>query len=649
MSAEFRVNQYQDNWQREPDVMALADGGFRIFYESYVNDYGEGPAATVIATRRYDAAGRAVTEESLISGTDGTKSDDVRATRLTDGAYAVTWVFDDYDDILSTRDRAFVQVFEADGSARSAAVRVDSLPANNAVLPEVVATRGGGFTVVFDLDRSTGSFDDIFAQDFDAQARKIGGNRLLNTVSNQFDEITARSAQLTGGGTVTIWNSEGAITVPGGVGQNQIRATITDAGGRVIRADVGLYENYGSVGSGSGAGYDVAALAGGGFATVNMNYDHDLGLDTPEASYHTMLRIFDAAGGAARAPVTVFAGDDLPREARLAQLATGEIVVVWSQQDDAPGVIGDSIYGRVFTASGAALTARFEISTDRYNYDDQADPEIAALAGGGFVVTYTSDSVDADDGGVAARLFGRGTAGADRLSVDVSGQMAGLGGDDVLTGDGRANRISGGAGRDTIRGGDGADSLDGGTGDDVIFGGASRADLRDVITGGVGDDRIDGGYGNDLLYGGAGADEIAGGFGADTVIGNEGADVLTGGAFGDMLVGGDGFDFLNGGFGSDRLVGGAGPDRFYHLGVAGHGNDWIQDYSGAEGDRLVWGGGQAGAGRFQVNYAATPGAGAAWTQEAFVIDKATGQILWALVDGAEETIRLQVGTDIYEL
>ncbi|PYE82188.1 calcium-binding protein, partial [Pseudoroseicyclus aestuarii] len=180
--------------------------------------------------------------------------------------------------------------------------------------------------------------------------------------------------------------------------------------------------------------------------------------------------------------------------------------------------------------------------------------------------------------------------------------------------------------------------------------GPGEGDLRDVIYGGAGNDRIDGGYGNDQLHGGTGADTIDGGFGADTVIGNEGADVLTGGAFGDLLVGGDGFDFLNGGFGSDRLVGGAGPDRFYHLGVAGHGNDWIQDYSGAEGDRLVWGGGQAGAARFQVNYAATPGAGAASTQEAFVIDKATGQVLWALVDGAEEDhIRLQIGETVFDI
>ena len=64
-------------------------------------------------------------------------------------------------------------------------------------------------------------------------------------------------------------------------------------------------------------------------------------------------------------------------------------------------------------------------------------------------------------------------------------------------------------------------------------------------------------------------------------------DTLTGSAFGDEIFGGDGFDFINGGFGSDRVNGGAGGDRLFHLGIADHGSDWIQDFSNAEGDVLV--------------------------------------------------------------
>jgi Ca2+-binding RTX toxin-like protein len=219
--------------------------------------------------------------------------------------------------------------------------------------------------------------------------------------------------------------------------------------------------------------------------------------------------------------------------------------------------------------------------------------------------------------------------------------LAGAAGNDTLVG---------GEGNDVLNGGDGTDRLNGGAGDDRLFGGVSVNDLRDVIFGGDGNDRIDGGYGNDELYGGNGNDTIEGGFGVDTLIGNDGDDVLTGSAFSDLIFGGNGNDFLNGGFGSDRVNGGPGADRFYHLGIADHGSDWIQDYAADQGDRLVWGGGAAVRSQFQVNLTETANAGAAGVDEAFVIYRPTGQILWALVDGgAQASINLQIGGQVFDL
>ena len=244
---------------------------------------------------------------------------------------------------------------------------------------------------------------------------------------------------------------------------------------------------------------------------------------------------------------------------------------------------------------------------------------------------------DTEDGGDALR----GSSGDDTLEGGEGADLlAGLEGNDLLRGE---------AGDDTLNGGDGADTLIGGDGDDVIFGGATAADRRDMIYAGAGNDSVDGGAGNDELWGGTGADTMAGGFGVDTLRGQDGDDVLTGGAFSDLIFGGDGFDFINGGFGSDRVNGGPGADRFFHVGVAGHGSDWIQDFSHAEGDRLVWGGGAASPAQFQVNFTGN-GAGDAGVDEAFVIYRPTGQILWALVDGAgEPSIMMQIGGESFDL
>jgi serralysin len=126
--------------------------------------------------------------------------------------------------------------------------------------------------------------------------------------------------------------------------------------------------------------------------------------------------------------------------------------------------------------------------------------------------------------------------------------------------------------------------------------------------------------------------------------------VLTGSALSDEIFGGDGNDFVNGGFGHDRVNGGDDSDRFFHIGVADHGSDWIQDYDAAEGDVLVFGNTSASADQFQINLTETENAGAAGVEEAFVIYRPTGQIMWALVDGAaQDEIILRIdGTD-YDL
>ncbi|MEQ9692874.1 nidogen-like domain-containing protein [Shimia sp. SDUM112013] len=211
-------------------------------------------------------------------------------------------------------------------------------------------------------------------------------------------------------------------------------------------------------------------------------------------------------------------------------------------------------------------------------------------------------------------------------------------------------RLEGTDGHDSLSGGPGRDTIIGFSGDDYLVGGETEDDLSDEIYGGDGDDSINGGYGNDVLRGDGGNDTILGAFGVDTIIGGSGDDILSGSAWSDVLFGGDGSDFLNGGFGHDRINGGTGEDRFFHIGLWDHGADWVQDYRAQEGDRLVFGDSTARGEQFQVNYAYTSGAGEASVSEVFVIFRPTGQIIWALVDGAgQNSINLQIGSEIIEL
>ena len=281
--------------------------------------------------------------------------------------------------------------------------------------------------------------------------------------------------------------------------------------------------------------------------------------------------------------------------------------------------------------------------------------------GGIDTLDFRSDSrnqvIDLHAGAVSDVYGHRGTL-AIALDTVIENALAGSG-NDVVTGNGAANRIEGNlgndrlvgeGGNDSLYGGDGTDTLNGGDGDDFLFGGSASTDLRDVVYGGAGHDSIDGGYGNDELNGGTGNDTIQGGFGADTMVGNEDNDQLLGAAGSDLMSGNAGNDTLNGGFGHDRLNGGTGADTFFHLGVADHGSDWVQDYSAAEGDILQLGIAGATRSQLQVNYTNTAGAGSAGVAEAFVIYRPTGQILWALVDGAgQDHINVRIGGQVYDL
>ncbi len=157
-------------------------------------------------------------------------------------------------------------------------------------------------------------------------------------------------------------------------------------------------------------------------------------------------------------------------------------------------------------------------------------------------------------GGVGNDLISGG-AGNDRLRGE-------LGTDPLLTGD------------DTLDGGDGADDLNGESGDDVISGGPDF----DSVLGAAGNDSLSGDDGTDLVSGGAGDDTVDGGTGADDVRGDDGNDTVFGGTENDVLQGGAGNDVLDAGDGDDTIGAGSGNDSA----SGGLGNDVINGLDGLD-------------------------------------------------------------------
>ncbi|CUW39588.1 protein of unknown function (RTX toxins and related Ca2+-binding proteins 343-2320) [Magnetospirillum sp. XM-1] len=193
---------------------------------------------------------------------------------------------------------------------------------------------------------------------------------------------------------------------------------------------------------------------------------------------------------------------------------------------------------------------------------------------------------------LAAGTVSGGDADGDVLSGIES--ITGTNFNDLLAGDGNANRLDGGAGDDSLRGGAGADSLIGGTGTDTVGYETSAAGVT-VIDGGAGNDTLSGGAGGDTLIGGAGTDTasyagsgaaLSADLAAGTLSGGDadgdvlsGIESITGTNFNDLLAGDGNANRLDGGAGDDSLRGGAGADSL----IGGTGTDTVGYETSAAG------------------------------------------------------------------
>jgi Ca2+-binding RTX toxin-like protein len=209
-------------------------------------------------------------------------------------------------------------------------------------------------------------------------------------------------------------------------------------------------------------------------------------------------------------------------------------------------------------------------------------------------IRHTYVIVKMGDSGYATFAATVGTLGND--SIQRAGVVFGGSGNDGLTGSAGADILNGGSDNDWLDGGAGADLVDGGEGWDVNSHLSATSgviiDLTTNLNGGAASgDKI---LNIEVLQGSNFNDRLTGidngnGHGVQ-LYGEGGHDTLTGKGGGDYLFGGTGNDTLDSGFGCDVLNGGIGADSFRFSIALGGGNvDTIQDFSVAEGDRIVLG------------------------------------------------------------
>lgn len=410
MGTEFRVNSYQNNWQRDSNVLALRDGGFLVTWSSYFNNYDDTDLETTyVAAQFYNGNAEPVGGEAILRALDGGHSGTPRAAQLENGNIVVTWAETPDDAIFTNGTYIAAQIFDTSGNAVGEAFRVDTVKSNESVKPDVVATGNGGFVISFGAETGTKRFDEVFYRAYDESGAALGKDKVLNPKSNEFDELVTKGAELTNGHSVVIWNSEAAIDDKTDDGQNQIRASLFDESGKVIKKDFGLTEHFGGAGGFWGDsenyGYAVAEGNKGGFAVANLNWTKNKNDDGAMA---INFSAYNASGKQTIEAFEIFRKGEVVGDLDMARLENGQYVVAWDQHSLKNSDIGNDAYAMILSASGKPVGKVFTVGEDLSKYDEQTDVSVAALKGGGFVISYMSESIDADDEGVAATYYAPG-------------------------------------------------------------------------------------------------------------------------------------------------------------------------------------------------------------------------------------------------
>ncbi len=325
---------------------------------------------------------------------------------LSDGGFVIVWTDDSASGGDTSGSAIRGQRYNASGATVGSEFLVNSITTSDQHEPDVAGLAGGGFVVTWRDDSS--SVDDSSGTAVRAQRYTAGGVadgvefRVNATTSgNQFEPSVAA---LSNGGFVISWTD--ASATGGDVSGQAIRAQrYTSAG-----ATDGAEFLVNTITTGSQNSSAAAGLTNGGFV-ITWRDSSNSPDDTSSAIRAQRFTSAGAKDGTEFLVNTITTGaQNLPA---IASLTGGGFVIAWQ---DFSGSADDPSSGAIraqrYSAAGAASGTEFLVNTSTTS--NQALPALSALAGGGFVVTWTQFNAGGDGSGssILAQRYSEG-GGAD--------------------------------------------------------------------------------------------------------------------------------------------------------------------------------------------------------------------------------------------
>jgi hypothetical protein len=447
---------------------------------TYTISDGHGGTATANATLTINAINDAPTAtiggvpigaETRVNTTTASDQSSPSVAVLSGGGYVVTWQSNNQD---GSGNGIYSQRYDASGVAQGAETLVNTTTASDQATPSVAALSGGGYVVIWhSMNQDAANTWGVYSQRYDASGVKQGAETLVNTTTAS-DQYFPSVAALSGGGYVVTWHSQnqdgsgagvysqrydasgvkqGAETLVNTTTANEQSASSVTAlsnGGYVV-----TWQSFGQDGSGYGvysqrydasgvkqgaetlvntttageqSGPSVAALSGGGYVVTWQSFGQD------GSGYGVYSQRYDASGvaqGTETRVNTTTAGDQL--NPSVAALSGGGYVVTW--QSNLQDGSGYGVYSQRYDASGVAQGAETRVNTTTAN--EQSTPSVGALSGGGYVVTWQSNLQDGSGLGVYSQRYGNAFVATEQVATNLKGTLS-------------VADVDGGAGSETV-------------------------------------------------------------------------------------------------------------------------------------------------------------------------------------------------------
>lgn len=517
ISNESRVNTYYGNSQQTSVVATLLDGSYVITWVSI----GQDGSSYGVYMQRYSANGVPIGAETQVNVTTADSQLNAAIEAMPDGGFQIVWQSANQD---GSAGGIYLNRYAADGTRTITERRINTVTANNQSVPDIAVLTNGWTVVTWSSFAQDGDQNGIFYAILNDAGTNITGDLQANTTTANAQSNPAVAA-LDNGRFVITWDSLGQDGSGFGVYKQVYNSSGVPVGSEIrVNATTVSDQNY----------PNVVGLVGGGYVVTWSDYFPDA------ESTDVYMQLYTAndvrIGSEIRVNTTA---NDVQTGGNITGLSDGGFVVVWQSYAQDGSAYG--AYGQRYDAAGQKLGPEFLINT--YTVESQTEPDVSALADGGFVVTWTSFSQDGSNNGVYQRRYEAASS---------------LVGTQYLYGTIDADELNGGAGADKMYGGAGDDLYYVNSASDLVIEeldmgiDAVSASVSYVMPDNVellqltGLSRINGEgnghnnliYGNNalnFLYGRGGSDEIHGGDGNDNIYGGLSNDVLYGDAGSDWM------------------------------------------------------------------------------------------------------------------